>query len=207
MEFVFATKNQGKLKEIRAFFSDLKSASKNNIVVKSALECGVDSDVLEDGKTFEENALKKAREIGALCGRMVIAEDAGLEIDYLDRAPGVYSARYLGEDTSYDFKNSYILKLLEGVPEEKRTARYVSVFAAVFPDGRELLARDTIEGIIGYEQRGTEGFGYDPIFFVPSLEKTLAEISIEEKNKISHRGKAIAKMKEKLSEIMENFDD
>ena len=133
---------------------------------------------------------------------LVLADDSGLEIDYLDGKPGVQSARFMGHDTPYSIKNKKILEMLEGVPEEKRTARFVSVIAAAFPDGRTVTARGTIEGIIGYEIKGENGFGYDPIFYIPELGKYSAELSLEEKNKISHRGKALRLMKQKLKEMM-----
>ncbi|MBQ4347102.1 MAG: non-canonical purine NTP pyrophosphatase, partial [Firmicutes bacterium] len=135
-----------------------------------------------------------------------IAEDSGLEIDYLGGAPGVYSSRYMGEDTPYSQKNAAILMLMMAASDEKRTARYVSVFAAAFPDGRLILARDTIEGVIGREAKGTGGFGYDPIFFVPELGKSLAEISLDEKNKISHRGKSLKKLRELLRAEIEGLE-
>ena len=189
---IFATKNKGKIKEINDILADM------DVQVLSMEEAGITADVVEDGTTFEENAIKKATEIMKISGKLTLADDSGLEIDYLDKAPGVYSSRFMGEDTPYLEKNTAILQKLEGVPEEKRTARFVSCIAAAFPDGRVRTCRDTIEGIIGYEIKGSNGFGYDPIFFVPEIGKYLAEISREEKNAISHRGKALRKMKEIL---------
>ena len=157
-----------------------------------------DIDIVEDGTTFEENALIKARAICKLAGEMVLADDSGLEIDYLNKEPGIYSARYLGEDTSYHIKNKSLIDRLEGVPDEKRTARFVCAIAAVFPDGKELVVRGTVEGIIGYEEKGENGFGYDPIFYLPERGCTTAELSPEEKNSISHRGNALRLMKELL---------
>ena len=136
-------------------------------------------------------------------GALVLADDSGLEIDYLNGEPGVYSARYLGEDTSYRIKNQNLIDRLEGVPEEKRTARFVCVIAAVFPDGRTLMARGTIEGIIGYEERGEGGFGYDPIFWLPEYACSTAELTMEKKNELSHRGKALRIMKKELSKALE----
>ncbi len=188
-QMIFATKNKGKIKEIKAILSDLP------LEVLSMEEAGIEMDVVEDGTTFEANALKKASEIAKVSGKLTMADDSGLEIDFLDGKPGVYSARYLGEDTPYVEKNTHILHLLKDVPKEKRGARFVSVIAAVFPDGRKYTARGTIEGSIAYEIKGENGFGYDPIFFVAEKGKTTAELSPQEKNAISHRAKALQKMK------------
>ena len=166
--------------------------------ILSMKEAGVSADIVEDGKTFEENALIKARAICKLAGEMVLADDSGLEIDYLNKEPGIYSARYMGEDTSYHIKNKSLIDRLEGVPDEKRTARFVCAIAAVFPDGKELVVRGTVEGIIGYEEKGENGFGYDPIFYLPERGCTTAELPPEEKNSISHRGNALRLMKELL---------
>jgi XTP/dITP diphosphohydrolase len=164
-------------------------------------EAGITADIVEDGKTFEENAQIKAKAISKLANCLVLADDSGLEVDYMDKQPGIYSARWMGEDTSYDIKNKKIIENLEGVPDEKRTARFVCAVAAAFPDGRVITKRGTIEGIIGYEQRGENGFGYDPIFFLPEYGKTTAELSPEEKNKISHRGRALEQIKEELKKL------
>ena len=139
--------------------------------------------------------------MAAQAGELVLADDSGLEIDWLGKEPGVYSARYLGEDTSYRIKNADLIRRLEGVPEEERTARFVCAIAAVLPDGRELTVRATIEGRIGYEEKGENGFGYDPIFYVPELGKTTAELTEAEKNLVSHRGKALRLMKEELAKL------
>ena len=171
------------------------------LTILSQKEAGITSDAEENGTTFEANALIKARAVAAQTDALVLADDSGLEIDYLNGEPGVYSARYMGEDTSYEIKNQKILDLLAGVPEEKRTARFVCVIAAVLPDGREFTTKGTIEGIIGYESRGEGGFGYDPIFFVPEFGCSTAELTMEQKNKISHRGKALRAMKEVLKEV------
>lgn len=189
---VFATGNENKMKEIREILGDL------NTEIISLKQAGIDVEIIEDGKSFEENALIKARAIWKETKGIVLADDSGLEVDYLNGEPGIYSARYLGEDTSYDIKNKAIIDRLEGVPDEKRTARFVCVIAAVFPDGTELTTRGTIEGIIGYEQKGDNGFGYDPIVYVPELKKTTAELYMEEKNEISHRGNALRKMKKNI---------
>lgn len=193
-KLIFATGNQGKLKEIREIMADL------DVEVLSMKEAGVQTEIEENGTTFEENAVIKARAVGKLTGELTLADDSGLEIDYLNKEPGVYSARYMGEDTSYHVKNASLVKRLEGVPMEQRTARFVCVIAAVFPDGRVETARGTIEGVIGYEERGENGFGYDPIFYVPELNCSTAELTPGQKNEISHRGKALRKMKEILKE-------
>lgn len=164
-------------------------------------EAGIETDTVEDGKTYEENALIKARAVAAAAGELVLADDSGLEIDYLGKEPGVYSARYLGEDTPYSIKNAELIRRLEGVPEEERTARFVCAIAAVLPDGREITVRAAIEGRIGYEEKGSNGFGYDPIFYVPEFGKTTAELTEEEKNQVSHRGKALRLMKEELKKL------
>ena len=189
---VFATGNQGKMREIREIMQDL------NVEVVSLKDINLEVDIKEDGTTFEENAIIKAKTIMELTNEVVMADDSGLEVDYLGKAPGVYSARYLGEDTSYTVKNNHIIKELEGVEGQDRSARFVSVIACVFPDGTTITTRGTIEGVIGYEEKGENGFGYDPIFFVPEYGCTTAELSLEEKNRISHRGKALSMMKEEL---------
>lgn len=196
---IFATGNAGKMKEIRMIMADV------GMKILSMKEAGIQADIEENGKTYEENALIKARAIAALADAIVLADDSGLEVDWLGKEPGVYSARYMGEDTPYSVKNANIISRLEGVPEEKRTARFVCAIAAVFPDGRELTVRAAIEGRIGYEEKGDNGFGYDPIFYVPELQKTTAELTEEEKNQVSHRGKALRLMKEELKKD-ENFN-
>ncbi len=190
---VFATGNQGKMREIREILGDL------GLEVCSMKEAGISIDIEENGETYEENAMIKARAVAAQAREdLVMADDSGLEVDYLGGEPGVYSARYLGEDTSYRIKNADLIKCLDGVPDGKRTARFVCAIAAVLPDGRELTARAVIEGRIGYEERGEGGFGYDPIFYVPELGKSTAELTEEEKNLVSHRGKALRLIKEEL---------
>lgn len=191
---IFATGNAGKMAEIRAILADL------GIPVLSMKEAGITADIVEDGKSFEENADIKAKAIMELTGDVVLADDSGLEIDYLNGEPGIYSARYMGEDTSYETKNQNLIDRLAGVPEEKRTARFVCAISAAFPDGTILRSRGTIEGIIGYEAKGENGFGYDPIFYLPEYQCTTAELSPEKKNELSHRGKALRVMKEKLRE-------
>jgi len=196
---VFATGNAGKVKEIRMILEDL------GVEVVSMKDAGIEIDIEENGSTYEENALIKARAVAAHTKDVVLADDSGLEIDYLNKEPGVLSARYMGEDTPYSIKNANLIQRLEGVEEEFRTARFVCAIAAVLPDGRELTTRATIEGRIGYEERGDHGFGYDPIFYVPEFGKTTAELTEEEKNKISHRGKALELMKRELKKY-EGFD-
>lgn len=191
-KIVFATGNAGKVKEIRMIMADL------GVEVLSMKEAGISIDIEEDGSTYEENALIKARAVAACTDAIVMADDSGLEVDALNKEPGVLSARYMGEDTPYSIKNGEIIKRLTGVSDEERSARFVCAIAAVLPDGRELTTRATIEGRIGYEERGANGFGYDPIFYVPEFGKTTAELTEEEKNKVSHRGKALELMKKEL---------
>lgn len=190
---IVATGNVGKMKEFKEVLGDLDAD------IVSMKDAGIEEDVEENGTTFEENALIKARAIAKKAtGAIVLADDSGLEIDYLNKEPGIYSARYLGHDTSYDYKNKVILEKLKDVPKEQRSARFVCALAAVFPDGKEVVKRATIEGEIGYEIAGENGFGYDPIFFVPEYGVTTAELTMEQKNAISHRGKALRMIKEEL---------
>ena len=191
-KLVFATGNQNKMREIREIYQDL------GYEILSMNEAGVAVDIVEDGTTFEENALIKARAIANEIDAIVLADDSGLEIDYLNKEPGVYSARYMGENTSYRIKNQIILDRLHGVPDIVRSARFVCVIAAAFPDGTIETRRATIEGRIAQEPAGENGFGYDPIFYLPDRGKTTAQLSAEEKNEISHRGKALRQIKEIL---------
>ena len=198
-KIIFATGNAGKMKEIREILQDM------NMEILSMKEAGIEADIIEDGKTFEENAMIKATEIAKIANQMpeyknavVLADDSGLEIDYLNKEPGIYSARYMGEDTSYHIKNAKLIERLEGVPDDKRTARFVCAIAAAFPDGSMKTVRAAMEGRIGYKESGENGFGYDPIFYLPEYGCTSAEISMEEKNKISHRGKALRAIKDEL---------
>ena len=188
-KIIFATGNENKMKEIRMILSDL------GMEILSQKEAGIKADVVEDGTTFEENALIKATEIAKYTDAIVLADDSGLEIDYLNKEPGIYSARYMGEDTSYDIKNQALIDRLEGVEDEKRTARFVCAIAAAFPDGTTEVVRGTMEGRIGYEISGANGFGYDPIFFLPQYGCTSAELSPEKKNELSHRGEGLRKMR------------
>ena len=191
-KIVFATGNKGKVKEIQMILADL------GVEVTTMKEEGIFVDVEENGTTYEENAMIKAREVAKYTDAIVMADDSGLEIDYLNKEPGIYSARYMGEDTSYRIKNGNLIDRLAGVPDEQRTARFVCAIAAVLPDGKELTTRGVIEGRIGYEEKGENGFGYDPIFYVPEFGKTTAELKEEEKNQVSHRGRALEIMKEEL---------
>ena len=188
-KIVFATANEGKVKEIKEILGDFP------IEVVSMKEMGITADIEENGTTFEENSLIKARALVKLTGLPALADDSGLEVDYLNGEPGIYSARYLGRDTDYDYKNNYIIDKLSGAKGEERSARFVCVISLVLPDGREFVERGVVEGLIGYEQKGENGFGYDPIFYLPEYGKTSAEIPPEEKNRISHRGKALTAMK------------
>ncbi len=198
-KLVFATGNMGKMREIREIMEG------SGFEILSMKEAGACPDIIENGLSFEENAMIKARAVHELLpDSIVLADDSGLEVDALGGEPGIYSARYLGENTPYSVKNKEIIKRLEGVPDEYRTARFVCAIAAVFPDGTEKCVRETVEGRIGYEERGEHGFGYDPIFYVPELGCTTGEIPELEKNKISHRGKALRKMR---TEILESFSD
>ena len=197
-KIVFATGNAGKVKEIRMILADL------GMEVLSMKEAGICLDIEEDGTTYEENALIKARAVAAHTDAIVMADDSGLEVDALNKEPGVYSARYLGEDTPYSIKNAEIIKRLEGLEGEQRSARFVCAIAAVFPDKSEVTTRATIEGQIGFEETGTNGFGYDPIFYVPEFGKTTAELTEEEKNQVSHRGKALELMKKELMRYEES---
>ena len=189
---VFATGNQGKIKEIRMIMED------SGYEVVSMKDAGIDPEIVENGATFEENALIKAQTVAKYTKDIVMADDSGLMVDALDGEPGIYSARYLGEDTPYSEKNADIIRRLTGLKGEARSARFICAIAAVLPDGREITTSAAIEGVIGYEEKGSNGFGYDPIFFVPEYQKTTAELSEEEKNQISHRGKALRLMKEEL---------
>ena len=189
---VFATGNQGKIKEIRMIMED------SGYEVVSMKDAGIDPEIVENGATCEENALIKAQTVAKYTKDIVMADDSGLMVDALDGEPGIYSARYLGEDTPYSEKNADIIRRLTGLKGEARSARFICAIAAVLPDGREITTSAAIEGVIGYEEKGSNGFGYDPIFFVPEYQKTTAELSEEEKNQISHRGKALRLMKEEL---------
>ncbi|MDE7017528.1 MAG: XTP/dITP diphosphatase [Lachnospiraceae bacterium] len=189
---VFATGNEGKMREIRQILDGME------VEILSMKEAGITADIIEDGADFTENAIIKAKAVASKTKHIVLADDSGLEIDYLHKEPGIYSARYLGEDTSYDIKNADLLRRMEGVEEKKRTARFVCAIAAVLPDGEVLTTLGTVEGRIGYMPQGENGFGYDPIFFLPELGVTSAQLTEQEKNEISHRGRALQAMREEL---------
>lgn len=202
---IFATGNKNKMIEIRMILADL------GCKILSQKEAGIQADVVEDGQTFEENALIKATTIADIARKMpeyknavVLADDSGLEIDALNKEPGIYSARYMGEDTSYDIKNQALIDRLEGVPDEKRTARFVCAIVAALPDGSTEVVRGTMEGRIGYEITGENGFGYDPIFYLPQFGCSSAELEPEKKNELSHRGEGLRKMRKVLEEKLES---
>ena len=202
---IFATGNKNKMIEIRMILKDL------GFKILSQKEAGIQADVVENGQTFEENALIKATTIADIARKMpeyknavVLADDSGLEIDALNKEPGIYSARYMGEDTSYDIKNQALIDRLEGVPDEKRTARFVCAIAAALPDGSTEVVRGTMEGRIGYEIAGENGFGYDPIFYLPQFGCSSAELEPEKKNELSHRGEGLRKMRKVLEEKLES---
>lgn len=199
---IFATGNKGKMREIRMILEGLVIEGEG-VEILSMKEAGITTDVEEDGTTFEENAVIKAKAVAQYAGEaIVLADDSGLEVDYLNKEPGIYSARYLGEDTPYSVKNANIVKRLSGVEGEARSARFVCAIAAVLPDGSVITETATIEGQIGYEEKGSNGFGYDPIFYVPAYGKSTAELSEEEKNAISHRGKALRAIRKRLEEAV-----
>ena len=195
-KLIFATGNEGKMREIRQILGDM------DYEILSMKEAGVDVEIIEDGETFEDNAIIKAKTVMEATGCLTLADDSGLEIDYLNKEPGVLSARYMGENTSYRIKNQILLDRLHGVPAAVRGARFVCVIAAAFPDGRIETRRATIEGRIADEPAGENGFGYDPIFYIPQLKKYSAELSLEEKNLISHRGKAMRAVKNRIMELI-----
>lgn len=188
---VFATGNQGKVNEFRQMLGE-------SYEILSMKDLDVDVEIIEDGRTFEENAIIKAKAVMEATGEMVLADDSGFEVDYLNKEPGIYSARYMGEDTPYSVKNAELLRRCEGVPDEKRGARFVCVIACAYPDGAVDTATGVIEGRLAYEPKGENGFGYDPIFYLPERGCTTGELLPEEKNAISHRGIAVRKMVEIL---------
>lgn len=200
-KIIFATGNAGKMREIREILGG------TDMEILSMKEAGVEADIVEDGTTFEENAVIKAKAVAERlsqsdmkehCGAIVMADDSGLEIDALNKEPGIYSARYMGEDTPYSVKSGNLIERLAGVPDEKRTARFVCAIAAVMPNGEIITTQGVIEGRIDYEEKGDNGFGYDPIFYVPEFGCTTAQLTEEQKNQVSHRGKALRAMKEEL---------
>lgn len=196
---IAASQNQHKIREIEAITKDF------GMSIISRDDAGVPNfEIVEDGETFETNSYKKAYEIMRLSGEITIADDSGLEVDYLDGAPGVYSARFAGEEGNDKKNNEKLLNLLEGVPMEKRTGRFVSVITVVYPDGTNLVARGEVEGHIAFEESGSNGFGYDPLFIPVGYDITFGNIPPEEKNKISHRANALIKLKKLLKDKENN---
>ena len=191
---IFATGNMGKMKEIKAILGDIGDE------ILSMKEAGIDMDIVEDGSTFEENAIIKAKAVMERTGQLALADDSGLEIDALNKEPGIYSARYMGEDTPYEIKNSNLIERMKGVKGKDRSARFVCVIAAAFPDGEIITTRGTIEGVIAEEPAGENGFGYDPIVYVSEYGMTTGQMDPDAKNAISHRGKALTAMKKILEE-------
>ena len=191
-EIMVATSNLGKVNEFEAIFAPL------GYVVKSLKDLETSVEIIEDGETFEENALIKARAIQSCYGGLVVADDSGLEVDALDKRPGVYSARYAGEPSNDENNMQKVLAELSAVKESERTARFVCALALVGPLGKEVVVRGTCEGRISFEKRGSQGFGYDPIFYVLAQAKTMAELSSAEKNKLSHRAEAMKQLKKRL---------
>ena len=191
MKLLIATTNAGKLAEVEAVLKQLP------VTIVPLARLGAWPQVVEDGKTFEENALKKARTLAAFSGRVTLADDSGLEVDALHGEPGIHSARYSGEDGDDARNNEKLLRALAGVPEEKRRARFVCVLALCAPaalGGGEWLFRGECEGRIAFAPRGENGFGYDPLFFYPPLNQTFAEVDREAKCRVSHRGQALRKL-------------
>ena len=189
---IFATGNAGKMEEIRMIMKDM------GMEILSMKEIGLELDITEDGTTFEENAVIKAKAVAEHTDDIVLADDSGLEIDYLNKEPGIYSARYMGEDTPYEKKNRNLLERLEGVEKSKRTARFVCAIAAVLPNKEVLVTRETMEGYIGEAPAGENGFGFDPIFYLEEYGMAAAQLPPEKKNELSHRGKALRAMREEL---------
>ncbi len=192
---ILASSNKHKLEEIQKILSEF------DFELLTLAEVGLgDLEIIEDGETFEANSYIKAKAVMDLKQMITIADDSGLEVDYLHGAPGVYSARYAGEHVSYSDNNKKLLEALKGVPSEKRTARFVTVITMLFENGDKIVARGEVMGIIGTELKGNSGFGYDPLFYVPEIGKTFAECTPEEKNKMSHRANALIKLKALLEE-------
>lgn len=195
-KLVIATKNKGKIAEIKKVLQNFP------LEVLSMGDMGINADVVEDGATFEENSLKKAVEICKLSGTVVMADDSGIEVDFLDGAPGIYSARFGGPEATDCDRNEKLLNMLKDVPLEKRGARFVCAIAVAFPDGRSFVVRDTCEGFVDFTCKGENGFGYDPLFYIPEFNKTMAELSNDIKNKISHRAKALEKMAAEIGDYL-----
>lgn len=196
-KIVFATGSEGKMREVRMILDDL------GMEILSMKEAGANPEIKENGRTFGENAEIKARAVWECTGGIVLADDSGLVIDYLNGEPGIYSARYMGEDTSYEIKNQNLIDRVRDAKGQERSARFVCNIAAVLPDGRVFHSEETMEGLIAEKPAGSEGFGYDPILYLPEFGKTSAELTLEEKNRISHRGKALEAMKKQLKRLFE----
>lgn len=196
MEIVLATQNPDKIREIKEVLKDLP------IKILTLMDLGLKEKVEETGKTLEENALLKAKFWAEKTGKWALADDTGLEVEALNGAPGVHTSRYAGENASYEDNWKKLLKNMEGIPWEKRKARFRCVIAIVSPKGKRHIAEGILEGYITLEAKGNEGFGYDPVFYIPEKGKTLAEMSLEEKNSLSHRGKALQKAKEIICNII-----
>lgn len=197
-QIIIASGNKGKVQEVREILAEL------DVEIVSMHEAGVNMEIDETGSTFAENAAIKAKAVAECTGGIVLADDSGLEIDYLNKEPGIYSARYMGETTPYTIKNAALIERLKDAKEAERSARFICAIAVVFPDGELLSTAGTIEGRIAYEEKGSNGFGYDPIFYLPEYEKTTAQLSEKEKNRISHRGKALEQMKKLLFEKLKD---
>lgn len=196
---VLASNNQHKLEEMKIILSDFGYS------VLTMTEAGLkDFEIIEDGSTFEENSMIKAKAVLAQLGEITIADDSGLMVDYLDGDPGIYSARYAGEEVSYADNNKKLLSVLEEVPFLERKAKFVSVITMLFPNGEEIVTRGEIEGNISLQESGENGFGYDPLFYIPELKKTFAELTLDQKNEMSHRARALKQLKEKLKNRIEN---
>ena len=194
-KFIAATKNIGKLNEIKEILADF------DYEIMSMKEAGINKEIDENGTTFEQNAFIKANDIWNITGETVMADDSGLEVDFLNGAPGIYSARFAGDNATDNDKNQKLLKLLEGVPFEKRKARFVCAIAVILPDGTDFTVKGTCEGYIALSPKGSNGFGYDPLFYMPEFGMTTAQMEPSQKHRISHRGKALQKMVSKLIEI------
>lgn len=195
---VIATKNKGKVKEIKDILSELP------VEVVSMQDEGIEIDIVEDGSSFEENALIKARTVGQYTSAIIIADDSGLEVDCLGGAPGIYSSRFAGEGANDEKNNAKLLAMLEGVEEAERTARFVCAIAVVMPDNEHFVVRGECEGTIGFEPKGQHGFGYDPLFYIPEYDAAMAQLEPEVKNRISHRARALEKMKNRILYFLRN---
>lgn len=193
---IFATKNKGKARELSAMLKGLE------LKIETMQEAGIEIDIDETGASFEENALIKAQAVAVASGEAAIADDSGLEVDYIDGAPGIYSARYMGEETPYEVKNKKIIELLKEARGEERRARFICAVALALPDGTSFVERGVFEGYIGFEPKGENGFGYDPIFFVPEYGMTSGEMEPGLKNRVSHRAKGVSLIAGRIKDIL-----